>query len=590
MKKTALVIFQKKLSEKNRKRLKKLSKYDVVISPPSIRGEVLPLSLEWRNLDDYIEAGSIYEATDMLKQLSYVRLPNGTRVTKSTFYNGFELWWIQYQNLFLRFCLPYTQHKKLLEYLNNYEDVVLLEPQFKKLFECYLLAHRRNVVILSGGGSKLHELFPLGIMIQILLTFVFLPIIILQQKKILIWTGDLFEGGKDFDFRLRFVYEELRKRNISFLETIRSLESWRSVLQHAARRRRAVVYSTAITFLAHYASILTGKRFRLSKQFRESEFASISEPEERFMLMVATQYLQTVGDDIWEIRINRIFLKLGGVKVAFIPATNDRNFHTFLACKLNNIPTVGILHGVASQYYNVYDFLHTYDGEKTMSVDKYGVWSDWWKEYYVKNSKAYSPEQLFVSGLMRPFTGQKTPQESIKEQKEKIKVLFVSEQLAVPDEVFPHLRLLLEENEFELYVTFRPYQDGFEMWLKENHPEILQKIPKSQIIRTGIKDAIHQCDVAVGTHSTAVLEAVIQKKPFVFFKTGKWGDYFNLEAYSSEYSFYVETERKFLEAIKQSKAIPVSELQKIQERFFGDPCQNGSKWVVDELVKNTLTL
>lgn len=268
----------------------------------------------------------------------------------------------------------------------------------------------------------------------------------------MIFSGDKFDKSRDHDPRMKFIYQELRERNIPFVEFIRSLESWSTVLQHVFIRKRTVIYSEGVAFVGRFCSFLSGGRYRAKRKFGAHTFASGTNPEERFKLLVATQYLLGVYDDIWAIRIMKWILYAIGVKTAFIAAALDRNFHTVFGCKLNAIPTVGILHGVASRHYNVYDFLPGFDGTKKLSVDKYGLWSEWWKEYYLKNSKAYRPDQLFVSGPMMPLQKPVTDSnKSISNRRQKINVLLVSEIVAIPTEVLPYLNALIEVGDFSVY-------------------------------------------------------------------------------------------------------------------------------------------
>lgn len=585
MKKTALVIFGKTLSEKERHKLQRKETYDVVIAPRALCVDFVGYGKEIIYLEDYIDAGSIYEASAFAEELSLQVLPNGQRVTKSFTYKGYELWWIHYNTLFLNLCMPYIQYKRLLVYLKNFNVVYIHGvPCNQNVFSAYLVAYGCSINFINKSRPRVLTFFPVGILIQIFLTLVFLPILVLRKHDILVFTGDKFAKDSDYDFRMEFIYKELRKRKISFVESIRSLEPWSIILGHAWKRKRGVTYATAVTFLARYISQSTWAHHKFFKQFSFDVFSSVPDAEERFRLMLATRYLATAHYDMWEIRIMRALLKLLGVKAAFIAAANERNFHTVLSCKLNNIPVVGILHGSASVHYNVYDFMCSYDGEKIMSVDKYGVWSEWWKEYYSTYSKAYNKEQLYVSGLMRPYEIPQTTITNLPQSKTPIRVLFVSEQLATPSEVLPYLQSLMCQSDISLYLVFRPYRDGFEAWLAEYAPEVLAALGEERILRNGIKEALAGGDVVVGSHSTAVLEALFQKKPMVFFETKKWGDYFNLAEYSKEYSFYAHSPEELVDLILKSKSIPADILTQLQYRFFGNPYQNGSEWVVDELV------
>jgi len=404
----------------------------------------------------------------------------------------------------------------------------------------------------------------------------------------MIFVGDKFAKSKDYDFRMKFIYEELRQRKIPFVEFIRSLESWKAVLEHVFVRKRPVIYSEGVAFVGKFLSIISGGRALARRRFGVSILSSEVNPEARFKYLVATQYLLNVYDDVWAIRIMKWILRAIGVKTAFITAVAERNFHAFLGCKLNAIPTVGILHGVASRHYTVYDFLPSFNGIRTMSVDKYGLWSEWWKKYYLENSKVYLPEQLYVSGLMRPLERKErsdlnTDSKGPTLKSGPIKVLFVAGQLTAPIEAIPYLRALVEAKGLSVHITFRPYRDDFEKWLRGHYPETLEKIGEEKILRGDIHDAIAQCDVIVGAYSTAVLEGLLQFRVPIFFRTKKWGDYYSLKEYDEEHSFFAENLAELIEKIKNARTVSKEDLKKLQERYFGDPYKNGSKWVVDQL-------
>lgn len=582
MTKSVLVIFENDLSGACKKHLQTLSRYDVVVAPIKLKQDIESLGLKWEPLEVFVESGSIYEASEFAEELSRLTLPDGTRISKSYVYKGYELWWIHYNSLFLYFCLPYTQYKKLLEYIKTFHNVSFYKPPHRSLFACYLKAYRCELSIINESGFKSPSFLPFGVLVQIIITILSVPILALHKRNVMVFTGDKFEKSRDYDFRMRFIYEELRQKDIPFVEFIRSLESWRTVIKHAIKRKRPVIYSEGVSFVARFLSVVSGGHYRAKKKFGAHTFNNETDIESRFKLLIATQYILGVYDDVWAIRIMKLILRAIGVKAALVSAAVDRNFHAVLGCKLNNVPIVGILHGVASRHYNVYDFLPGFDGVKMLSVDKYGLWSDWWKEYYLKNSKTYRPEQLYVSGPMRPLVRKDNNENQNQSTGDLIKVLFVSEQLAVPEEVLPYLKALLNEDGVSVYLTFRSYRDGFENWLKSNHPEILDNLGSDKILRSGINDAISKCDLVVGTHSTAVLEALFSLKPIVFFSTSKWGDYFDLKDYDPKYKFFAKNTKELMDCVRNSEKIPADILKKLQERFFGDPYQNGSKWMVEE--------
>ena len=528
-------------------------------------GEKFDEVLKVEALKSLVSPGSVEEASEFVRNLSLITDSAGRRVSKSVNYKDFELWWMNYDNLMYKFCLPYTQYERLLEYLKNFQVVYLCEPPFPDLFRYYLESHGVRCEI----ESKLQSRFSVGILIQASLSLPFLFWLRMRSPKLMVWAGDRLDLPRDYNFRMRFIYEELRGRKIKFAEFIRSMESSFIILKHAMIRKRPVIYSYAIvTLVRNLASLLVAK-----------ERIDIKDD---FWSKVAIHYIRNVRSDIWAIRIMKFILKFIGIRAAIVPGAINRNFPEVLACKLLGIPTVGIQHGLHPKSYFVSDFMHEFDGEKTLSVDKYGLWSEWWKQYYLKYSKAYRPEQLFVSGLMRPL--EKVVELPLGGPTAKsIKVLFVAEELAAPREVLPYLEALIEDKSLSLYIKFRPYKDGFEEWLARNRPELLKEFSREKILKTSMNEAIANVDVVVGSQSAGVLESVLQLKPFILFWTKKWGDFFSLKPDYSQYGIFVESPSELLSRVKSIRSVPETIWKKIQEEFFGDPYKNGSKWVVDQL-------
>lgn len=580
LKNKALVIFGKDFPAGRIAR----RKFDTIVADKIFQEKVEGLGCQFIELETLVEPGSVYEAGIFLEELSYLNLPNGSRLSKSFIYKGYELWWIHYNDLFNYFCLPYTQHRRLLEYLRSFKSTSFHQPPYKALFSCYLRAYRRESHILREVRLKVPTLIPFGVLLQIFITLLFIPILMVRKCSIMLFTGDKFEEFKDYDFRKKFIYEELRQRELPFVEFIRSLESWKTVLKHAIKRKRPVIYSEGVLFVGKFLSTISGGRHRVKSRFGLNKFELQKDPAERFKFLVSTQYILGVYDDIWTIRIMKLILHVIGVKVAMIPAATERNFHSVLGCKLNSIPIVGILYAVLFRYSAPWDFMPGFDGKKMLSVDTYGVWSEWWREYYIKNSKAYKPEQLHVSGPVRPLEARKEPKIIASPQKGYPRVLFISEQLAVPSEVMQYLRKLIEQRDIKLTIKFRPYHDGFEEWLLEHEPSIL-KLGHIKIAKGGMQEAIQDIDVVVGCKSTGVLEALLQLKVPIFFRTQKWGDYYNLTKSDEGRRFFAENPAELIRKIKDMCSISRESIVELREQYFGDPHKNGSKWVIDKIEK-----
>lgn len=515
---------------------------------------------------------SIYEAGAMLEQLGRVALDDGTPMQKSVSYKGYELWWMHYTPLFRHFCLPYSQYKKLLEYLSGFNEVYCVNPPYRSLFSAYFEAHGTSY---TAEGPR-RRVLPIGVALQMFLTLLSVPVLLVMQRRTMIFIGDKFAAGKDYDFRMGFIYEGVHRKNIPYMEIIRSLEPWSIVLKNFFVRGRPVIYSEAIGYLARFISAITGESRRWRRALREGS-AKKRTPEERFLLLVAAHYVFAAGEDIWAIRITAWLLRVIGIHAGLFTAISDRNFYAGIGCKLNGIPTAGILHGVASRYGTPYDYLNGFSGEKSLTVDAYGVWSQWWKEHFIKESDAYRPEQLVVSGPMRPLVSH---DDAPLFPTERPRVLFIAEQTAYAPEVMPYLRALKESPDIELTVKFRPFRDGFEEWLRAHEPQFLAQL---RSIKGGMEETIKGADVVVGCHSTGVLEALLQLRMPIFLNTHKWGDYYGMASSSERARLFAKDPKELLERISGARSIPKELLATLRQQYFGDPHKNGSEWVVERI-------
>ncbi len=575
MTQSILVIFNNELPKESEEWWQQ---FTTVVAPGPLKEVVCKYNLSFIEISTLLDPGSINNAFELVRKLPLVTTLDGRRVSKLINYKGFELWWMYYDDLMYRFCLPYTQYHRLLEYLKNFSEVSLYEPPFASLFRYFLDAYKCQYSIFGRPPKRFP---PLGTLFQALISIPFLIWIKLKSPKIMVWTGDKLDPKLNHDFRMRFIYEELHKRNLNYVEFVRSIDPSSTVFNHALKRRRPVVYSFAIvTVVRSLASFLT-------KKDKHNNFTIILNEEDvgekRFLSFLATHYIQNVKGDIWAINVMRYIFKFIGIKSAVLNAAVNRNFPEVLACKILGIPTIGIQHAATPKNYFISDFMQGFDGEKLLSVDKYGLWSEWWRDYYLKNSEAYKPGQLYVSGLMCPLKKEQLFTYPDSKKKDKIKVLFVAEQLAAPLEILPYLKTLMREKDLSIYLKVRSYGDGFENWLKANRPEILEELGQNNILRVSMHEAFTQCDVVVGSHSTGVLEALMCLRPPIFFNTNKWGDYFELKSFALSSGLFAENPDELINYVRSSQNFSREALKDLQEIFFGDPYKNGGKWVVDQL-------
>ena len=563
-----LVVFGDSLPKKNKTWYRQ---FDKVIAPKNLQGKIQNQRIVFVDIETMVNPGSMQEANVLVNALPDLTLDDGRKISKSVNWRGYELWWLHYEDLMWKFCLPYTQYKELLLHLKDFDKIYLYQASSPSLFQYFLGAHKRRCIILKQ--FKLRDLLPIpfGIILQLLLSAAFLPVLKIKRPELMLWTSDKISPPYNFEFRNTSMYKELIERRIPLAIFMRSLESWPKVLKNAWKRKRAVIYSSAII----EALYLLGRPFN-----RFFVPMAASNEERRFWMSVAAHFLYNTRGTIWSIKTMQFLLRWLGVKAAIVPAACNRTFCEVLGCKLAGIKTVGIQHAAIPRHAFIADFMPGFDGENNISLDKYGVWSEWWREYYLKYSQAYKSSQLFVSGPCNP-----AEKEAVEVSRpaatgtSPLKVLFISEQLAAPSEVMPYLLKLLETKDFKLSMKFRPYRDGFENWLMENRPEILGRV---KILKVSPQQAAAQSDVVVGSHSSAVLEGLLQQKPIFFFWTNKWGDYFDLKDLGAENRFFALNPEELVEYIRGSANISQDLINKLQERFFGNPHKNGGKWVVDQ--------
>ena len=98
-----------------------------------------------------------------------------------------------------------------------------------------------------------------------------------------------------------------------------------------------------------------------------------------------------------------------------------------------------------------------------------------------------------------------------------------------------------------------------------------------------MQGALRNAEVAVGCHSTGVLEALVVGRPPVFIRTHKWGDYYDFASSRETQPFLADSPDELLARIRTVRTLPDALLGTLRERYFGDPAKNGSEWVVEQL-------
>jgi hypothetical protein len=141
--------------------------------------------------------------------------------------------------------------------------------------------------------------------------------------------------------------------------------------------------------------------------------------------------------------------------------------------------------------------------------------------------------------------------------------------------VAPYLQTLLRDPQFELYLKLRPGES------ERSLEEYSLTADRVRLLRTGtVYEALAQVDVAVGTYSTVLYEAVLARTPIVWMKTSR--------AYGRELAEdrLAEAARRPEElpgAIRKAVASRAAELDQRRELVWGKDIRDGSKSLVEEL-------
>ena len=380
-----------------------------------------------------------------------------------------------------------------------------------------------------------------------------------SKPSVAIWTGDFFDPRTGSDFRLGDLYTHLRSLEVPFIEFIRANHRGGLIqaFQNAWKRKRWAVYYDACAFFL--ASNRDVPRLNLS---------NLSDVDARAVFARYESDLATIRSAAG---IFRAWFRMLNVHALIAWEFSSRQAALIVASKSLGLPVIGFMHGAGMRTYMMHEFVPARAGN--IGPDLFGVWSDWWKEYYAAHAGIYG--RVEVSGPMRrpPIQlGKKKPRSGTKPL-----ALWISEPLLAPTEAVTWLRHIRKD--YRLVIKKRPYtSDDFYNGLIVQFPEF-----KEVETRDGdIFRAFLEADVVIGSHSTGVIDASLMDVPFLLVATLKWGDYFELSGYDAPFRIYTQDIHDFdisLNWLQQND--PTSTLESIRKRFYGNGVSDGSRWVAE---------
>jgi hypothetical protein len=393
-------------------------------------------------------------------------------------------------------------------------------------------------------GLHLIKYFPLyisGLFVSILAILVY--ILFNRKRTIAFWSGDFYSSTFNFDFRVGDFYNQLSKNNV-IIDFIRIRNtSYKKFFQNIVLRKRLVVYYDAFSiFLTPFTLPLKFKS--LSEAFGEDTLREMNQTVAEFSRERSQYYT------------NLMLVSLLRVEKFILWEVSSRQVYLYLACKRKNIPTFGFMHGLSFNTYMSYEFLDFQDDK--FSPDIYIVWSKFWEQYHLRNSRMYT--KILPLGYLRKKN--EVIHDSHKNSLRK--VLYICEPLIHPSLLVYRIQELL--NLEKISVTFKLRDEYCSFYRK------LIAIDSNCVVYPtelrSFSDCINDYDLCIGSHSTAVVEASLYNIPFLSIRTDWYGNYFELK--DDELIFLVDFNENILDKILHLENFNYTKiLRGISDKYFG---------------------
>jgi len=525
-------------------------------------------------------------ALELLKKINALRDSSGRRISSRMVEDGFEPWWYA-QDRLLRFLLvPLTQIFPLLEAALGVESIRVTgaPPDLARVLAA--IAGKSGFPSLPSPAASRSLKGYVGDGGMLAVTLASLAAFRLARRDTVFFIVDHVSPGLRHDFRFAPLYREFDRLGFRYAEYAHTLLP-RQALGNFVRRRRPVFFLESSDVWARW----TGQRITapvVSNPFEKA--APASDPrngppaanglEDRALWALVTTVLESCALSIARQRILKRGLQFQRAQRAVIFDDNRHNHELVAACLSLGIPVLGFQHGVFNKFHAGL-MAFGFSGGRPHAFDRYGVWSDLFRERLLRDSTLYGPDRVFVSGPVRPPEETSTrqtgrhPADGATRSTKGIRVLVVSEPLARKQEVAPFLRALLRDPQFELCLKLRPGESDRSL------KEYGLPAERVRLLQTGtVYEALEQVDVAVGTYSTVLYEAVLAMVPIVWMKTSRA---YGCELVEEHLAEAATAPEELPAAIRRAVAGQDAELRKRRELVWGKDIQNGSKCLVEEL-------
>jgi hypothetical protein len=482
-------------------------------------------------------------------------------------YNGYKITWAWYDNVF-QFCINYLEIKQLIQAIDTLNIQHLIIGNIHAKYRKVLISYFFNKEITYNQPRNKTLLFLKGILFNFTMLFLSMISIIFlslnRKKKVGSYTSDFIYKKNKSDYRFIPLYEKYEENNIDYVEFIRET-TIKNFFVNIYKRKKLSIYFTS---LIYFVNLLTKN-------------SSYQEKPTDFFQSILYNYHNSNIVFIRSIPFIEKILKILKINKFVLFGFSSRTSYLAIASKSLNITTIGIMHGLQQKEYAVYEFMESYQENKKIGCDLYGVWSPHYLEYFKKYSKLMNSKNIYYSGLLRPVKNFNSMTSFKKISKDKIKVLLISEPLVSALEIIPYLQSLFKQKDIEIAIKVRPMiKDIYYEEMKVQFPDI----NNITVYDGKIEEVGKIFDVFIGSNSTAVIEASLLGKISILLNTVKFGDYFDIDTLISDQLLLVRHPDQLYEHIinRVNKEHSLNTVEKIRKRFFGDN-NDGTQWIINQL-------
>jgi len=479
--------------------------------------------------------------------------------------------WAFYDRFFHEIAMPYSKYKNLLEECYGASFIECISPPKDLITILKLYGYHHSIKLnfkIQFEAAKYLKEIP-SIVWRYFLIFhsiVLLSMLYVRSKKglLVVWTGDYLGPQKGLlDPRLGDLETRLNASGIAYLPFVRSsgVSSRLSLKNFITRRGKAIYYEHLNNFISsHFKS---PNKLPKSRDFFNSAFNNLFYAESK-KLELHTKF--------WAV----IFHKLQ-IKTFLAWFLSSRTASLIWGAKKANVPTIGFMHGVSVLSFMGHELMPEYEGPP-IGTDCFGTWSKWWQNYFLQHARIYPSNNIEVSGPLKktiPLSKTNLP----KVLKTVVNVFIVSEAHLPIEQLLPYLEEIIKNQNFKIFFKIRSFgADRFWNLMKDHsiynqyHFEF-SDLPSPECFKNA--------DIILGTHSTAVLEAMSLDKPILILNTAKWGDYFSFNAlFEGNCPFWVkspgEIQKKIDEALTSDR-----DWIELYSNFFGE--DSGTEWILKKI-------